>query len=298
MKTKSSNEEKKWAYLFIAPMLIGTLIFGIFPIFYSVKISFTNWDGIGSSVFVGVDNFIKLFHDETMLYEIKNTLVYTVAFVPFTMLFSVIIAVLLNKGIKAKGVFRVIYFLPNIVMPVAAAMIWRFMLNSKFGIVNMALKFMHLPAPAWISDPKYIMSSIVIISVWSSVGYNVVILLAGLQGVSQDIYEAARLDGAGPVVTFWKITIPLISPTLFFLLTMGIINGMKAFDVIFTFVQNDTAGGPLTDATRTLVYGVYEKAFRYMKLGEASAEAMILFGMIIVVTAIQFKMQKKWVHYE
>lgn len=224
-------------------------------------------------------------------------MVYTIAYVPITMIFSVIVAVLLDKGIRGTGLFRVIYFLPNIVMPVAAAMVWRFMLNSKYGIVNIMLGWLHLPAPSWVADPKYIMSSIVIVSVWSGIGYNAVILLAGLQGISRDIYEAARIDGSNAFTTFFKITIPLVSPTLFFLLTMGVMNGMKAFDVIFMFVQNNAAG-PLQDATRTLVYGIYEKAFRYMRMGEASAEAIVLFGMIIIVTAIQFKLQNKWVNYD
>lgn len=300
VKTKKKNLNRSewiWAYIFIAPMVIGTLIFGIFPIIYSMKISLTSWDGIGESVFVGLKNFINLSGDTKMILEIKNTLVYTIFYVPFTLLFSVIVAVLLNQGIKATGFFRVIYFLPNIVMPVAAAMVWRFMLNSKYGIVNTILGWMHLPTPSWISDPNYIMTSIIIVSVWSGIGYNAVILLAGLQGISKDIYEAAKIDGAGPFTTFGKITIPLVSPTLFFLLTMGVMNGMKAFDVIFTFVQTN-AGGPLQDATRTLVYGIYERAFKFMKMGEASAEAIVLFVMIMIVTAIQFKLQNKWVYYD
>lgn len=297
MKMKQKRSEWLWAGIFIAPMVIGTLIFGIFPIIYSFKISLTSWDGIGESIFVGLKNFFVLAKEPKMIYEVKNTLVYTVFYVPITLFLSVIVAVLLDKGIKATGLFRVIYFLPNIVMPVAAAMVWRFMLNSKYGIVNIILGWLHLPQPSWISDPNYIMASVIIVSVWSGVGYNAVILLAGLQGISRDIYEAAKIDGSGPFTTFFKLTVPLVSPTLFFLLTMGVMNGLKAFDVIFAFVQNN-AGGPLQNATRTLVYGIYERAFRFMRLGEASAEAIILFAMILVVTAVQFKLQDKWVYYD
>lgn len=296
MKKRIKNEWL-WAYIFIAPIVIGTLVFGVIPIIYSFLISLTNWNGIGDSMFVGIKNFVELLHDEKMLHEVRNTLVYTVASVPLTLIFSVIVAVLLNQGLKATGFFRVIYFLPNIVMPVAAAMVWRFMLNSKTGIVNIFLTWLHLPAPSWIADPKFIMASIVIVSVWSGIGYNAVILLAGLQAISGEVYEAARLDGASPFTTFRKITVPLLSPTLFFLVTMGVMNGMKAFDVIFTFIQN-VDGGPLLEASRTLVYGIYNRAFSLMSFGEASAEAVILFVMIMIVTAIQFKLQKKWVYYE
>lgn len=138
------------------------------------------------------------------------------------------VANLLNKGLQATGFFRVIYFLPNIVMPVAVAMVWRFLLNSKVGLVNVFLRVLHLPTPGWISDPKYIMASLVIISVWSGVGYNAIIMLAGLQGISPSLYESARLDGASSIRIFWKITFPLLSPTLFFLTTMSIMNSMRA----------------------------------------------------------------------
>lgn len=295
IKKRRFNKEWFWSYVFIAPMVIGTLVFGIFPLFYSLNISLLNWDGIGEKTFVGLQNFTNLLHNEKFFFEIKNTLVYTLTYVPLCIFFSVIVAVLLNQGIRATGIYRVIYFLPNIVMPVAAVMVWRFMLNSKFGIVNLLLRFLHLPAPNWISDPGFVLSAIVIVSVWSGVGYNAVILLAGLQGISPELYESARLDGSGPLNTFFKITIPLVSPTLFFLITMGVMGGMKAFDIVFSFANSS---GPLQDATRTLVYGIYERAFNFLKMGEASAEAVVLFVLIMIVTAVQFALEKKWVHYE
>lgn len=218
--------------------------------------------------------------------------------VPVTLLISLGVANLLNKGLKATGFFRVIYFLPNIVMPVAAAMVWRWLLNSKFGVVNIALKALHLPAPNWISDPKYILISLIIVSVWTGVGYNAIIILAGLQGISASLYESARLDGAKSRQIFWKITVPLLTPTLFFLLTMSIMNGMRVFDIVYTFIGKADQGGPIVDASRTVVFGIYEKAFRFMSMGSASAEAFVLFLMIAVVTVIQFKFQDKWVFYE
>lgn len=297
-KKKIFRREWMWAYIFIAPMVLGTLIFGIIPILYSVGLSLMRWDGLGDKVFVGLNNFINLFQDDKFLYEIKNTLVYTIAVVPITLVLSLGVANLLNKGLKATGFFRVVYFLPNIVMPVAVAMVWRFLLNSKVGLVNIFLRAIHLPTPEWISDPNYIMVSLVMISVWSGVGYNAIIMLAGLQGISSSLYESARLDGAGDIQIFWKITVPLLSPTLFFLSTMSIMNSMRVFDVIYAFIGKADQGGPIVDASRTVVFGIYEKAFKFLNMGDASAEAVILFLMIGVVTIIQFKFQDRWVFYE
>ncbi|MDY2898169.1 sn-glycerol-3-phosphate transport system permease protein ugpA [uncultured Clostridium sp.] len=298
MRKRKFKQEWFWAYVFIAPMVIGTLIFGIVPILYSAGLSLMKWDGLGEKTFNGLTNFVNLMKDEKFRYEIRNTLVYTIAVVPITLMLSLGVANLLNKGLQATGFFRVIYFLPNIVMPVAVAMVWRFLLNSKVGLVNVFLRVLHLPTPGWISDPKYIMASLVIISVWSGVGYNAIIMLAGLQGISPSLYESARLDGASSIRIFWKITFPLLSPTLFFLTTMSIMNSMRAFDIIYTFIGKADQGGPIVDASRTVVFGIYDKAFKFLNMGGASAEAMILFFMIAVITVVQFKLQDKWVFYE
>lgn len=298
MRKRKFKQEWFWAYVFIAPMVIGILIFGIVPILYSAGLSLMKWDGLGEKTFNGLTNFVNLMKDEKFRYEIRNTLVYTIAVVPITLMLSLGVANLLNKGLQATGFFRVIYFLPNIVMPVAVAMVWRFLLNSKVGLVNVFLRVLHLPTPGWISDPKYIMASLVIISVWSGVGYNAIIMLAGLQGISPSLYESARLDGASSIRIFWKITFPLLSPTLFFLTTMSIMNSMRAFDIIYTFIGKADQGGPIVDASRTVVFGIYDKAFKFLNMGGASAEAMILFFMIAVITVVQFKLQDKWVFYE
>ena len=298
MRKRKFKQEWFWAYVFIAPMVIGTLIFGIVPILYSAGLSLMKWDGLGEKTFNGLTNFVNLMKDEKYRYEIRNTLVYTIAVVPITLMLSLGVANLLNKGLQATGFFRVIYFLPNIVMPVAVAMVCRFLLNSKVGLVNVFLRVLHLPTPGWISDPKYIMASLVIISVWSGVGYNAIIMLAGLQGISPSLYESARLDGASSIRIFWKITFPLLSPTLFFLTTMSIMNSMRAFDIIYTFIGKADQGGPIVDASRTVVFGIYDKAFKFLNMGGASAEAMILFFMIAVITVVQFKLQDKWVFYE
>lgn len=292
------RKEWKWAYVFIAPMVLGTLIFGIIPIFFSIGLSLTNWDGLGEITFTGLDYFKKIFTDDKLQYEIRNTLVYTFTTVPITLFISLGVSSLLNKGLKLTGMFRVIYFLPNVVMPVAVAMVWRWLLNSKVGIVNIFLKAIGLPAPNWISDPDFILPSLIMISVWSGIGYNAIILLAGLQGISPELYEAAKLDGANGRQIFWRMTVPLLTPSLFFLSTMNIMNGMRVFDIVYTFIGKADQGGPIVDASRTLVFGIYERAFSFMNMGEASAEAVILFIMIMIVTVVQFKFQDKWVFYE
>lgn len=296
-KKRGFRSEWGWAYVFIAPMVLGTLVFGIIPIFFSIGLSLVEWDGMGEAAFVGLDNFVKIFSDEKLQFELRNTLVYTFVTVPVTLVLSMAVANLLNKGLRATGLFRVIYFLPNVVMPVAVAMVWRWLLNSKVGMVNMFLKAVGLPAPNWISDPAFILPSLILISVWSGIGYNAIILLAGLQGISPELYEAAILDGASGAQIFWRITFPLLTPSLFFLCTMNIMNGMRIFDIVYTFVGRADQGGPVVDAARTLVFGIYQRAFTNLNIGDASAEAVLLFALIMIVTFVQFKLQDKWVFY-
>lgn len=293
--------EWTFAYLFIAPIFLGTVLFGLFPICYSFFLSFTDWNLLsGFAGFVGLKNFIAVFTRDNTLHEIRNTLVYSVFTVPITLLFSLFFAALLNKDIRGKGVFRVIYFLPNIIMPTAVALVWRWLLNTKFGLVNLALGAVGLPTPSWISDPHFIMASLILVSVWSGIGYNTIILLAAMQGISPELYEAAELDGAHGAALFWRVTFPLLSPSVFFLLTMGIMKAMRAFDIVYMFIGKDnwTSGGPLLDAIRTMVYGIYDNAFTRMDMGMASAESVVLFAMIMAVTALQFRLQKKWVCYD
>ena len=304
MKKLSRTKIRKewiWAYVFIAPMFIGTLIFGLFPIVYSFVLSVTDWNlpsGFGG--FVGLKNFATVFTSKTTLAEIRNTLVYAGVSVPITLLLSVFFASLLSKKLKGKRFFRIVYFLPNIIMPAAVAMVWRWLLNTRYGLVNIVLGDLGLPTPSWISDPKFIMISLIIVEVWSGIGYNTIILLAAIQGISAEMYESADLDGASGFQKFWKITLPLVSPSMFFLLTMGLMKAMRAFDMIYMFIGKDawSTGGPLLEAVRTMVYGIYFNGFTRMDMGMASAESVVLFIMIMIVTGIQFKLQDKWVNYD
>ena len=295
---KEQKSEAIQAYIFVAPIVIGTLIFAIYPILYSFYMSLTDWTGLSAANFIGLRNFTELFQNEKFYMELKNTIVYTVVTVPVALILSIITASLLNSGLKSTGVYRVIYFLPNIMMPVAVAMVWKILLNSKYGIVNLALSLVGIEGPNWISDPNWILISLMIISIWSSVGYNTVILLAGLQGIQPTLYEAAELDGAGFIAKFFHVTIPLLTPSIFFLLTMNTMNALRVFDIIYIFNgAGMSTAGPLLNASRSMVFGIIEKAFTNYKMGSASAEAVILFAIIMVVTGIQMKAQKKWVFY-
>ena len=301
VKRMGLRKEWLWGYMFVAPMFLGVMVFGLFPVVYALGLSMTEWNLLsGFESFVGVKNFITVFTEKTTLNEIRNTFVYAMFQVPITVLLSLFFANLLSKGIRAKGFFRIVYFLPNIVMSTAVAMIWKWLLNSKYGLVNIFLGTLGLPTPGWIIDPNYIMAALIMVGVWNGMGYNTLIMLAAVQGISREIYESAELDGAGSFTKFWKITIPMVSPSLFFLLTTGVMKAMRSFDMVYAFIGKDqwNTGGPLLDAVRTMVYGIYVRAFTYLDMGMASAEAVVLFGSIMIITVIQFKLQKKWVNYD
>lgn len=287
-----------WGYAFIAPLLLGILVFSIGPMLYAFYMSLTQWNGLTDPKFIGFANFGRLFSDPEIWNEFGNTLIYIAGVVPLTLLISLFIASLLNARIHFKSFFRVIFFLPMVTMPTAVATVWRWLLNSEYGVVNVFLRPLGLN-PQWLGDPQYIMAAVIIVAVWSSVSYASVILLAGLQNIPQSYYEAAEIDGAGAWKKFTSLTVPLISPTLFFLLVTSTIGGFKAFDIIFTFSgAAGNSGGPVTDAIRTMVYGIYQRGFTFMEMGYAASEAAILFVFIMLVTALQFYLQKKLVFYD
>lgn len=288
-----------WGYLFISPIALGIAVFSIRAIFYSFFTSFTEWDSLTPAVFIGFKNFAELFSDRQTGREFLNTMYYTVCTVPISLILSLLVANALNQNIPGKAFYRVIYFLPSVTMPVAIAIVWQWLFNSKYGLVNQFIQIFGVRGPMWLGDVNYIMPAIIIVSIWSSIGHSMVILLAGLQGIPQVYYEAAEIDGATKWTRFIKITLPMLTPTIFFLFITSMINAFKAFDIIFMFAgASNNTQGPLLEATRTMVFGIYEKGFTFLRMGYASAEAVVLFFIIMIVTAVQFAFQKKWVHYE
>ena len=288
------DSEKFNGYLFIAPLVLGVLIFSILPILFAFAMSFTDWNSLCTL------NYSKLLQDPNLGIELRNTLLYTIGTVPVTLILAVLIANALNQKIPCQGLFRTIYFLPVVTMQVAVAMVWRWLLNSQFGVVNQVLAWFGIEGPMWLGDSNFIMIAVIIVTVWNKLGYNTIILLAGLQGISDSYYEAADIEGISAVKKFTKITLPLLSPSIFFVSITLTMDALKAFDIIYIFTGSgaDSSSSPMLKAIRTMVYGIYENGFINMKMGYACAEAVILFCIIMAITALQFYMQKKWVYYD
>lgn len=286
------RKQQKTALYFLLPNLIGFAIFILYPVFRALIISGTDWDGFQSRNWVGLKNYIKLFSDQTFLISLKNTLLYTLVTVPFSIIAGVLMALLMNVKIPGIKVFRTIYFLPQVTSMIAIGLVWSLVL-ANYGPLNQFLMALGMEnPPKWISSSAWALISVEIVSIWRSMGYNAVILLAGLQGVSIDLYEAAKLDGANRLQCFFKITVPMLSPTIFFCLVTQMITSFKVFDVIMSMTQ----GGP-GRATNVLAYFIYNKSFVDYRFGYASAAAFILFFIIMIVTLVQFIGQKKWVNY-
>jgi len=274
--------------LFIMPNLLGFLIFIALPLLFSFVLSFFEWDAITTMTFKGFDNYVKLFHDQGFIISLVNTVYYTVASVPLTLIVGLLLAVALNVKVKLSGLYQTAFFMPNIVSMVAAAVVWQAIYHPTMGPVNMLLNTIGIAKPPlWTSDIHWAMPSIIIMSIWKNAGYYMVIIYAALQNISRSLYEAADIDGANAVNKFFHITIPMLSPTLFFVSIISIISSFKVFDQVFLL----TDGGP-GRATNVLVYFIYKNSFSYFKFGYSSAAAYALFFIILILTIIQYKMQK------
>lgn len=275
------------AYSFIAPNFIGFAVFTLGPILFAFVLAFLHWDGSNPITFAGLDNFWRLFHDEAFITAFWNTIIYTVATVPLTLICSLLLAVVLNQKIFGRDFFRTLMFFPYVASLVAVAVVWNMIFNPSMGPVNMLLYTlgvdpMHLPG--WAADKNWAMATVVLFSVWKSMGYYMVIYLAGLQGISPELYEAASLDGANTWQKFKFVTIPQLAPTTFFVSIMLTIQCFKVFDQIYMITQ----AGPGT-ATLVLVYHIYNEAFISWDLGYASMVALVLFLLVLVVTVAQFR---------
>jgi len=289
-----------WGFVFIAPVCLGLLVFYVYPIFYSLFLAFTSWDGSSVLKIVGLQNFMKMFHDTDFLRSMRNTVVYTIVVVPIGIVLSVLVAVFLNGKIKGRIAFRTIFFLPSVTMPIAIGVVWKWIFNADNGLLNYLLSLLGIHGPHWISDPKYMLISVMIVAIWGGVGYNMVIFLAGLQSISSVYYEAASIDGAGAIRQFFKITLPLLSPAIFFVLVTNLISALQVFDLPYIFLGAGSITGDsvLVQSVRPIVMSVFQNGFQWFKFGYASAQAWLLFIMILFVTLIQMRLQKRWVHYD
>ena len=289
---RAKRRQQLTAVLFLTPNLLGFLVFVLYPVFRAFIISCTNWDGFAKMDFIGIKNYVSLFSDETFLISLKNTLVYTVITVPCSVIFGILMALVMNVKLPGIKLFRTIYFLPQVTSMIAIGLVWATVLANT-GPINQMLMAMGISdPPKWLSSSAWALISVAIVSIWRSMGYNAIILLAGLQGISVDLYEAARIDGANSMQRFFKITMPMLSPSIFFVLITQLISSFKVFDIIMAMTQ----GGP-GRATNVLAYFVYQRSFVNFRFGYASAAAFILFFIILLITIVQFIGQKKWVNY-
>ncbi len=281
-------------YSFVLPNFIGYFIFVFLPVIFTFVLCVMKWDGSDAPMkFVGIQNFVKLFHDSGFIISLKNTLVYAVWTVPLTMVAALLIAVLLNSKIKGIILFRTAFFFPYVASLVAVGAVWNMLFQPEFGPINEFLKFIGIQnPPRWCASTDWAMTVIVIVSVWKYMGYYMVVYLAALQGISKDLYEAASIDGATGFNKFRYITIPMLTPTTFFVVIMLTIQCFKVFDLIYVM----TGGGP-GRATNVIVNHIYNAAFVDFKFGYASAGAVVLFLIVLVITMIQFRGEKKFVDY-
>jgi multiple sugar transport system permease protein len=294
-RTKRWNRLKATlnAYLYLAPTLLGLLIFSAGAIVASFFISFTNWQLVLPPRWIGLKNYTNLLQLPEFWQVLRNTVYYTVGYVPLALTLPLFMALLVNQKLRGITFFRTTYFLPVVTSGVAIALAWGWMYNPSFGVINYLLeKLFGVEGPRWLADPRWAMPSLIIIGVWHSLGYNMVIYLAGLQGIPQELYEAARIDGAGWWPQFRYITVPLITPTAFFILVLSIIGSFQVWTITYLLTQGGPAG-----ATLTLSYYIYQQGFEWFHMGFAAALAYVLFAIVFGVTMIQFKLQKQWVFY-
>jgi len=290
---RKSLKSNAIAYSFILPNLLGFAAFTLLPMFFALGLSFMAWDGANPIKFVGLRNFGEMFRDDTFWISTFNTLYYVVGTVPTTMICSLLLAVLLNRGLPGRNVFRAVYFFPYVASLVAVAVVWNMMFHPSMGPVNNVLRSLGVESPpAWSASTKWAMPTIIGASVWRNAGYYMVIYLAALQGIPRELYEAARMDGASAFQIFRKITIPLLTPATFFVSIMLTIQGFKVFDLVYVM----TGGGP-GRATNVLVFTIWDRAFIYSQFGFSSAVAMVLLAIVLCITFAQFRMEKKWVSY-
>ncbi|MBE3575750.1 MAG: sugar ABC transporter permease [Firmicutes bacterium] len=289
------HEEALTAWVLLLPAVLSAVAFVAFPVIMAIWLSLQSWDLLTPARFVGLQNYVDiLFHDPHFRQAVGNTVYFVVGQVPLTVAVSMLLAVLLNQKLKGVSWFRTAFYTPIVTSTVSVAMVWMWLLNGDFGLINWALRFLGVAHPPnWLADPVWSKPALILMSVWHSAGYFMVIFLAGLQTIPENLYEAAEVDGAGPWKRFWAITFPLLSSTTFLVIVLLVMDVFNIFDQVYMM----TKGGP-NGSTETIVYYIYSHGFEWFHMGYACAMAWILFVIVFVLTLIQFRLQKRWVHYE
>ena len=284
-----SNNQRFAGWIFIFPALVGTIIFIIIPVICSFGLSFARWDLLNPIQFVGFDNYKEIFSEPLFFKILWNTIVFAFSSSVLGVIIPLILACILNSKIRGSEFYKTAYFLPFITPMIIIGVVWEWIFDPNIGLLNHILH-LHIN---WLYDTHYAMTALIIVSVWKLIGYNMVIFLSSLAGISQSMFEAAKIDGANSFQTFKNVTVPLLSPTIFFVVIITAISSFQIFDLIYLMTQ----GGPL-DSTNVLVYAIYKNAFEYFNVGKASAIAYVLFLLILVLTLCQWNLRKKLVYNE
>lgn len=280
-------------YFFIAPLFVGIFAFILIPIIVSLAMSFTKWDIVTAPEFNGIRNYIQLLTSDRLFWKVLgNTFRYILMSIPLAVVIPLLLSVLLNQKVPGITLFRIAFFLPLVTSVVAIGLLWRWMYDSDFGLINYILQSIGLQGQRWLTDPNLAMPAVVIATVWQGLGYNIIIYLAGLQGIPEHLYEAATIDGANDLQKFLRITVPMLTPQIFFVLVISFIGGFQSFGLIYVMTQ----GGPI-NSTNVYVYYLWQTAFNSAKMGYASAMSWILTLIMVAATYIQLRLSKRWVHY-
>ena len=294
MKNKLSpaaRREENWGWIMVAPTIIGLLVLNIWPFIQTIYTSFCEHLGFGHYKFVGLANYAEIFQTPEFWRATWNTILFCILTVPVGLFLSLMVAMLLNAKVKFKGGFRTIFFLPMVCAPAAVTMVWRWIFNGEYGILNQVLG----TKIGWITDPNVVMVSCAIVAIWSNIGYDAILLLAGLQNIPKSLYEANSIDGAGKVRQFFTITLPMVSPTLFVVMIMRLMSSVKVYDLIYMMVEETN---PAVTSVQSLMYLFYRSSF--VAGGRGYGSAIVLWTVLLIglVTLIQFYGQKKWVNYD
>ncbi len=301
---RTGYTRRQWHYfwlglLFASPWIIGFLVFTVYPFFSSLYFSLTAYDLFNPPQWVGLDNYKQIMSDERFYKSINNTLFMAFISVPISLASSLVIALMLNFKVKGINFYRTIFYLPAVIPVVASALLWTWMLNPDFGLINMFLRAVGLPDPAWLMDPRYTKPSLILMGLWGS-GAGALIFLAALQGVPQQYYEAAQVDGANGWHRFWRITIPALSPIILFQLIMGLIGAFQIFTESYILAGGKSVSGSIGGPDQSLLFyavNLYQEAFMNLKMGYASALAWILFIIVMAITLVLLKTSRRWVYY-
>lgn len=286
-------QEAKWAYLFLLPNLLLFSIFTVYPVFASFFYSLNKWTLHSPMQFLGLANYRALIDDPIFLKVLGNTLYYTAGIIPFQTALGLLIALGLNQRIRFVTGYRALYFVPVVTSMVAVSIVWQWMYQPQYGVINSLLKIVGIEGPNWLFSKTWAMPSVIAMSIWKNVGYSVVLYLAALQSVPESFYESAMIDGANSWDKFWHITLPIISPTTFFIVVLSVIGSFQAFDQIYVLTQ----GGPAR-ATSVIVHYLYENGFQWFNMGYAAAIAYVLFALLFILTIIQWTYRARWVYGE